>query len=186
MGARLGNRRRRRDGGIPDGEGARREGRLHVVERREARTCQRARGRRNRQPRVGRRQSRGAREATGGHGVDVVVEHVGEATWRTSLDVATQRGRIVVCGATTGPNPPAALHRIWWKELAILGSSMGSTEDFEGCLRPRRVGPSSSDRGRGLPARRRPRRTRAPRGRRAAREDRTFDPRLACSSQSRG
>ncbi len=70
-------------------------------------------------------------EATGGHGVDVVVEHVGEATWRTSLDVATQRGRIVVCGATTGPNPPAALHRIWWKELAILGSSMGSTEDFE-------------------------------------------------------
>ncbi len=71
-------------------------------------------------------------EATGGHGVDVVVEHVGESTWRTSLDVACQRGRIVVCGATTGPNPPAALHRIWWKELAILGSSMGSTEDFEG------------------------------------------------------
>jgi NADPH:quinone reductase-like Zn-dependent oxidoreductase len=70
-------------------------------------------------------------EATGGRGADVVVEHVGEATWRTSLDVASQRGRIVVCGATTGPNPPAALHRIWWKELAIIGSSMGSREDFE-------------------------------------------------------
>ncbi len=70
-------------------------------------------------------------EATGGRGADVVVEHVGEATWRTSQDVASQGGRIVVCGATTGPNPPAALHRIWWKELAILGSSMGTKEDFE-------------------------------------------------------
>jgi len=70
-------------------------------------------------------------EATEGRGADVVVEHVGEATWRTSQDVAAQQGRIVVCGATTGPNPPAALHRIWWKELAILGSSMGSKEDFE-------------------------------------------------------
>ena len=70
-------------------------------------------------------------ESTGGRGADVVVEHVGEATWRTSQDVASQGGRIVVCGATTGPNPPAALHRIWWKELAILGSSMGTKEDFE-------------------------------------------------------
>ena len=70
-------------------------------------------------------------DATDRRGADVVVEHVGEATWRTSLDVASQRGRIVVCGATTGPNPPAALHRIWWKELSILGSSMGTKEDFE-------------------------------------------------------
>ena len=70
-------------------------------------------------------------DATNRRGADIVVEHVGEATWRTSLDVASQRGRIVVCGATTGPNPPAALHRIWWKELSIHGSSMGSPEDFE-------------------------------------------------------
>jgi len=70
-------------------------------------------------------------EATAGRGADVVVEHVGEATWRTSQDVASQRGRIVVCGATTGPNPPAALHRVWWKELVIFGSSMGTPEDFE-------------------------------------------------------
>jgi NADPH:quinone reductase-like Zn-dependent oxidoreductase len=70
-------------------------------------------------------------EATSGRGADIVVEHVGEATWRTSLDVSAQRGRIVVCGATSGPNPLAALHRIWWKELAVLGSSMGAKEDFE-------------------------------------------------------
>ncbi|MFL5943528.1 MAG: zinc-binding dehydrogenase [Gaiellaceae bacterium] len=69
-------------------------------------------------------------EATGGRGVDVVVEHVGEATWQTSLAVAAPGGRVAVCGATTGPNPPAALHRIWWKQLSILGSTMGTGEDF--------------------------------------------------------
>jgi NADPH:quinone reductase-like Zn-dependent oxidoreductase len=72
------------------------------------------------------------REATGGHGADIVVEHVGEATWGTSLEVVRPGGRVTVCGATTGPNPPAALHRIWWKQLSILGSSMGTKEDFEG------------------------------------------------------
>jgi NADPH:quinone reductase-like Zn-dependent oxidoreductase len=72
------------------------------------------------------------KEATAGHGVDVVVEHVGEATWRTSLDVAARDGRIAVCGATSGPNPPAALHRVWWKQLTILGSTMGTKTDFEG------------------------------------------------------
>jgi zinc-binding alcohol dehydrogenase/oxidoreductase len=72
------------------------------------------------------------KEATAGHGADVVVDHVGEATWRTSLDVAAREGRIAVCGATSGPNPPAALHRIWWKQLTILGSTMGTKADFEG------------------------------------------------------
>ena len=72
------------------------------------------------------------KEATAGHGADIVVDHVGEATWRTSLDVAARDGRIAVCGATSGPNPPAALHRVWWKQLTILGSSMGTKADFEG------------------------------------------------------
>ena len=72
------------------------------------------------------------KDATGGHGADVVVDHVGEATWRTSLDVAAREGRIAVCGATSGPNPPAALHRVWWKQLTILGSTMGTRADFEG------------------------------------------------------
>jgi len=73
------------------------------------------------------------KEATGG-GVDVVVEHVGEATWRSSLAVAKRDGRIVVCGATSGPNPPAQLHRVWWKQLTIYGSTMGTREDFAGVL----------------------------------------------------
>ena len=72
------------------------------------------------------------RQATGGRGADVVVEHVGEATWKTSLQVAAPGARICVCGATSGPNPPANLHRIWWKQLTILGSTMGTQADFEG------------------------------------------------------
>jgi NADPH:quinone reductase-like Zn-dependent oxidoreductase len=72
------------------------------------------------------------KEITDGRGADVVVEHVGEATWATSLAVVRQGGRVVVCGATSGPNPPAQLHRVWWKQLDVLGSTMGTREDFEG------------------------------------------------------
>jgi zinc-binding alcohol dehydrogenase/oxidoreductase len=70
------------------------------------------------------------KEITGG-GAHVVVDDVGEATWKRTLDAARPEGRIVVCGATTGPNPPAALQRVWWKQLSILGSSMGTPEDFK-------------------------------------------------------
>ncbi|MGH3064672.1 MAG: zinc-binding dehydrogenase [Gaiellaceae bacterium] len=72
------------------------------------------------------------KEATGGHGADVVVETVGEATWERSLAAAAQEGRIVVCGATSGHSPPARLYRLWWKQLVIYGSTMGMPSDFEG------------------------------------------------------
>jgi NADPH:quinone reductase-like Zn-dependent oxidoreductase len=75
------------------------------------------------------------KEATEGRGVDIVVEHVGEATWKTSLQAAGQNARVVVCGATSGPNPPAQLHRVWWKQLTIYGSTMGTKEDFEGAYK---------------------------------------------------
>jgi NADPH:quinone reductase-like Zn-dependent oxidoreductase len=71
----------------------------------------------------------GVKEVCGG--AHVVIEHVGEATWSRSLNAARPSGRIVVCGATSGPNPPAQLHRIWWKQLIVYGSTMGSREDFE-------------------------------------------------------
>jgi NADPH2:quinone reductase len=70
------------------------------------------------------------KELTGG-GVHVVVETVGADTWATSLGVALPAGRICVCGATSGPNPPANLHRMWWKQLTIFGSTMGTRTDFE-------------------------------------------------------
>jgi zinc-binding alcohol dehydrogenase/oxidoreductase len=71
------------------------------------------------------------KEVTGG-GAHVVVDDVGEATWKRTLDAVRSEGRVVVCGATTGPNPPAALHRVWWKQLSILGSTMGTPADFKG------------------------------------------------------
>jgi NADPH:quinone reductase-like Zn-dependent oxidoreductase len=73
------------------------------------------------------------KELTGG-GAHVVVETVGADTWATSLTVARPAGRICVCGATSGPNPPASLHRMWWKQLTIYGSTMGTHEDFEAVL----------------------------------------------------
>ncbi|MBA2462321.1 MAG: zinc-binding dehydrogenase [Actinobacteria bacterium] len=65
-------------------------------------------------------------------GADVVVETVGEATWKTSLTAVKPGGRVTVCGATSGPNPPAQLHRFWWKQLTIYGSTMGTRDDFLG------------------------------------------------------
>jgi len=70
------------------------------------------------------------KELTAG-GAHVVVDHVGEATWQRSLASARADGRICVCGATSGPNPPAQLHRIWWKQLTVYGSTMGTRADFE-------------------------------------------------------
>jgi NADPH:quinone reductase-like Zn-dependent oxidoreductase len=70
------------------------------------------------------------KDVTGG-GAHVVVDDVGEATWAKTLNAARADGRICVCGATTGPNPPAQLHRIWWKQLTIYGSTMGTRADFE-------------------------------------------------------
>ncbi len=71
------------------------------------------------------------KEATGA-GAQVVVESVGEATWARSLAAVAPAGRVAVCGATSGPNPPAALHRFWWKQLTVLGSTMGTRADFLG------------------------------------------------------
>ncbi len=65
-------------------------------------------------------------------GADVVVETVGEATWMSSLAAVKPGGRVTVCGATSGPNPPAQLHRFWWKQLTIYGSTMGTRDDFLG------------------------------------------------------
>ena len=79
------------------------------------------------------------KEATDG-GVDVVVESVGEATWARSLAAVRPAGRVVVCGATSGPNPPAQLHRFWWKQLTVLGSTMGTRDDFLGAYKLVRTG----------------------------------------------
>lgn len=63
--------------------------------------------------------------------VNVVIETVGEATWSHSLKSLDQAGRLVVAGATTGGTPSADLNRLFYRELSVLGSAMGSLEDFK-------------------------------------------------------
>ncbi|MBK9796203.1 MAG: zinc-binding dehydrogenase [Holophagaceae bacterium] len=68
------------------------------------------------------------RELTGKRGVDVVFEHTGAATWATSLSVCARGGRIVTCGATTGPETPFDLRALFAKQIQIRGSYMGRRE----------------------------------------------------------
>jgi NADPH:quinone reductase-like Zn-dependent oxidoreductase len=66
------------------------------------------------------------RDATGGRGVDVVVDHIGAATWHDSLKSLARGGRIVTCGATTGHRPETNINRIFWNQLDVRGSTMAS------------------------------------------------------------
>jgi NADPH:quinone reductase-like Zn-dependent oxidoreductase len=61
---------------------------------------------------------------------DVVIESVGAATWEQSVRSLRAGGRLVVCGATSGPKVELTLPRVWFKQLEIIGSSMGSYEEF--------------------------------------------------------
>ncbi|HEY2479712.1 MAG TPA: zinc-binding dehydrogenase [Solirubrobacterales bacterium] len=62
--------------------------------------------------------------------VDVVLETVGKATWGHSLRSLRPGGRIVIAGSTSGFDPPAELNRVFFKELEIVGSTMGTLEDL--------------------------------------------------------
>lgn len=62
--------------------------------------------------------------------VDVVAESVGAATWGHSLRSLVRGGRVVVIGSTTGPDPPAELNRIFYRELDVVGSTMGTVQEL--------------------------------------------------------
>lgn len=66
------------------------------------------------------------RSITGKRGADVVVDHVGDSTWEGSMRCLAWQGRIVTCGATTGPLVKLNLRHVYFKSLSILGSTMGS------------------------------------------------------------
>ena len=70
------------------------------------------------------------RRLTNRRGVDVVIEHVGEATWPKSVRALARGGRLVTCGATTGGNGALDLHALFAKRLSILGSYMGTKGDL--------------------------------------------------------
>lgn len=70
-------------------------------------------------------------DATHGLGVEVVFEHVGPATWEQSIKVVAKGGRIVTCGATTGPEVPLILRQIFGREISILGSMLGTFGELQ-------------------------------------------------------
>lgn len=70
------------------------------------------------------------RRLTGRAGADVIVDSVGERTWSTSLRVLRRGGRLVVCGATTGPAVAIDLRRLFWYQWSILGSTLGGHAEY--------------------------------------------------------
>lgn len=70
-------------------------------------------------------------KATRKRGVDIVVDTVGDSTWMQSLQLARRGGKIVTCGATSGPNPKTEIRLIFWKQLEILGSTLSSHQEYE-------------------------------------------------------
>src|SRR5687768_5825940 len=75
------------------------------------------------------------RRETGGRGAQVVVDCVGQATWADSLRALRRGGRLVVCGATTGPSASFDLRRLFWHQWSILGSTMGNRREFAEIVR---------------------------------------------------
>jgi len=84
------------------------------------------------------------RRLLGGRGVNVVLDSVGEATWEKSLRALAPLGRLVTCGATTGPKVVTDVRRMFWYHYTLMGSTMGSAREFaeivrllaSGALRP--------------------------------------------------
>jgi NADPH:quinone reductase-like Zn-dependent oxidoreductase len=67
--------------------------------------------------------------------VDVVLDTVGEATWSHSIRSLKPGGTLVVSGATTGDGPPAELSRVFFLQLSVVGSTMGTRDELERLIR---------------------------------------------------
>jgi len=63
---------------------------------------------------------------TGKRGVDVIIDHVGADTWEDNIRCLTKGGRLVICGSTSGHMAPTNLRFLFFKNLSLLGSTMGS------------------------------------------------------------
>jgi NADPH:quinone reductase-like Zn-dependent oxidoreductase len=77
---------------------------------------------------------RAARGIAGKAGVDIVVDHLGPATWEGSVSVLRRGGRLVTCGGTTGHDIRFDLRHLFFKSLSFLGSTMGTLEELKTVL----------------------------------------------------
>ncbi len=79
--------------------------------------------------------ARAVRDLTGKRGVDVVIENVGAATWKQSLRALRKGGRLVTCGATTGPIGETDIRVVFWNQISIIGSTMATRKEFHDVMR---------------------------------------------------
>jgi NADPH:quinone reductase-like Zn-dependent oxidoreductase len=84
--------------------------------------------------------ARTVRERTGKRGVDVVVDDVGQTTWSQSLGVLAKGGRLVTCGATSGPMVETDVRRLFWNQWTLMGSTMGNDAEFDAIVGELRAG----------------------------------------------
>jgi len=80
------------------------------------------------------------RERTAKRGVDVVIDNVGKASWTQSLIALGRRGRLITCGATSGPIVETDVRRLFWNQWSILGSTMGNDAEFDAVVAELRAG----------------------------------------------
>ncbi len=73
-------------------------------------------------------------DATAGRGVDISVNTVGKAGWEIDLQAVRKGGRVVICGVTTGAEAPTNLQALYWNQLSLFGSTMGSRDDLRGMM----------------------------------------------------
>jgi NADPH:quinone reductase-like Zn-dependent oxidoreductase len=73
-------------------------------------------------------------QKTGRRGVDVVLENVGAATWKGAIRAVAKGGRIVTCGATSGPIAETDIRLVFWKQLSIIGSTMSNDAEFHAVM----------------------------------------------------
>jgi len=73
------------------------------------------------------------RAAAGGK-VDVTIDYVGKTTWPSSLKLTRNGGRVLTCGATTGDASAAGLSHIFFRQLSIIGTTMGARSDLAEAL----------------------------------------------------
>jgi NADPH:quinone reductase-like Zn-dependent oxidoreductase len=80
------------------------------------------------------------RGATSKRGADVVVDTIGAATWEQSLRALSRKGRLVTCGATSGPQVVTDLRRVFWNQQTIMGSTMGNAAEYREVTRQLALG----------------------------------------------
>jgi NADPH:quinone reductase-like Zn-dependent oxidoreductase len=74
------------------------------------------------------------RDITGGQGAQVVLDHVGAATWEADIQSLAKGGRLVFCGATSGPEAKLNLSALYLKGQSVLGSTMGTRDELRTVL----------------------------------------------------